>query len=93
MNTHLLYILLTYLAAVNLAAFTAFGIDKWKAAHRRRRISKASLLMYAAVGGSVGAWAGMKVWRHKTLHRKFRYGVPAILAAHTVLAFYLFYFI
>lgn len=93
MNTHLLYILLTYLAAVNLTAFTAFGIDKWNATHRRRRISEASLLMYAAVGGSVGAWAGMKVWRHKTLHRKFRYGVPAILAAHTVLAFYLFYFI
>lgn len=93
MNTHLLYILLTYLAAVNLAAFTAFGIDKWNATHRRRRISETSLLMYAAVGGSVGALAGMKVWRHKTLHRKFRYGVPAILAAHTVLAFYLFYFI
>ena len=70
MNTHLLYILLTYLAAVNLTAF-----------------------MYAAVGGSVGALAGMKVWRHKTLHRKFRYGVPAILVAHAVLAFYLFYFI
>ena len=69
MNTHLLYILLTYLATVNLAPFTAFGIDKWKAAHRRRRISEATLLMYAAVGGSVGAWAGMKVWHHKTLHR------------------------
>ena len=93
MNTHLLYILLTYLAAVNLAAFTAFGIDKWKAAHRRRRISEASLLMYAAVGGSVGAWAGMKVWRHKTLHRKFRYGVPVFFVVFFVFLFYLYYFI
>lgn len=90
MDTPLLYILLTYLAAVNLAAFTVFGIDKWKAVHRHRRVSEATLLMYAVAGGSVGAWAGMMVWRHKTLHRKFRYGVPAILAAQTVLAFYLY---
>jgi uncharacterized membrane protein YsdA (DUF1294 family) len=31
------------------------------------------------VGGSIGAWCAMKVWHHKTLHKKFRYGIPAII--------------
>ena len=39
----------------------------------------AALLLLALLGGSVGAWLGMYVWRHKTQHRKFKYGVPLIL--------------
>lgn len=39
----------------------------------------ATLLLLALLGGSVGAWLGMYVWRHKTQHRKFKYGVPLIL--------------
>lgn len=40
--------------------------------------------MLTVVGGSVGAWLGMKAWHHKTRHRKFRYGVPAILLLQIV---------
>ena len=79
------------LAAVNAATFLAYGIDKWKAKHSKWRISEASLLLMAVLGGSVGAWIGMKVWHHKTLHKKFRYGVPLILIAQITLLAYIFY--
>lgn len=45
--------------------------------------------MMAAIGGSVGAWAGMKLWHHKTRHKKFRYGIPVIFALQIALAGYL----
>ncbi len=78
-----------YLLAINAVAFFAFGLDKWKARHQRWRIPEATLLLLAVVGGSIGAWLGMKTWHHKTLHRKFRYGVPAILALQLAAACYL----
>lgn len=70
---------LIYLAAVNAVTFFMYGIDKWKAKKARRRISEATLLGLAVIGGSIGAWIGIKVWHHKTLHKKFKYGVPLIL--------------
>ena len=62
-----------------------YGIDKWKAKKSKWRISEAALLELAVVGGSIGAWLGMKAWHHKTLHRKFRYGVPLILVVQITL--------
>ena len=70
---------LIYLAAVNAVTFFMYGIDKWKAKRARRRISEATLLGLAVIGGSIGAWLGIRVWHHKTLHKKFKYGVPLIL--------------
>ena len=74
-----LRIVIFYLLAVNLLTFVTYGVDKWKARHNRWRIPEATLLLLAALGGSIGALLAMRVFRHKTLHRKFRYGVPAIL--------------
>ncbi len=65
-------------ALLNLWTFFAFGVDKRKAKKGRWRISEKTLLLLAVLGGSAGAWLGMKVWRHKTLHKKFRYGIPLI---------------
>ena len=70
---------LIYLAAVNVVTFFTSGIDTWKAKRARRRISEATLLGLAVIGGSIGAWIGIRVWHHKTLHKKFKYGVPLIL--------------
>jgi len=78
-----------YLVAINLITFVAYGVDKWKAQNNRWRISEATLLTLAAIGGSIGAWAGMKTFHHKTLHAKFRYGVPAILLLQLALLGYL----
>lgn len=75
----LLHIVITYLAVINVVTFFMYGIDKWKAKKSRWRISEMTLLMVAVIGGSIGAWLGMKAWHHKTLHKKFKYGIPLIL--------------
>ena len=68
-----------YLLIINLVAFVCYGVDKLMAKRNTPRISELALLLLALAGGSVGAWLGMQVWRHKTKHAKFRWGVPMIL--------------
>ena len=80
---------LYYLAAINVITFLIYGIDKWKAKKNKWRISESTLLMLAAIGGSVGAWIGMKTWHHKSLHKKFKYGIPFILTLQLALMVYL----
>ena len=74
-----LHIALIYLVIINVITFFLFGIDKFKAKRSKWRVSEAFLLGMAAIGGSIGAWLGMMVWHHKTLHKKFKYGIPLIL--------------
>ena len=69
--------------------FLVYGIDKWKAKQGSWRISEATLLILAVIGGSIGALLGMKVWRHKTQHKKFKYGLPLILIIQIILIGYL----
>ena len=78
-----------YLLAINAVAFIIYGIDKYKAQKAKWRISEATLLLLAVLGGSIGAWMGMKVWHHKTMHKKFKYGIPAILLIQIALMVYL----
>lgn len=95
MRQYLLYGLLIYLAAINLVAFFLYGIDKWKSRHDKWRVTEAKLIGIALLGGSLGAWLGMKTWHHKTQHAKFRYGLPLILILHlaiAIVAVYYFYF-
>ena len=88
MNTFHSY-LAYYLLAINAVAFIVYGIDKYKAKKAKWRISEATLLLLAVLGGSIGAWMGMKVWHHKTMHKKFKYGIPAILLIQIALMAYL----
>jgi uncharacterized membrane protein YsdA (DUF1294 family) len=81
--------LLYYFVCVNVLTFLVYGIDKWKARQGKWRISEATLLLFAVIGGSIGAWLGMRVWRHKTMHKKFKYGIPAILMIHIIIFGYL----
>jgi len=76
-----LYVAFIYVVTINVVTFFLYGIDKWRARHSKWRIEESTLLWWAAFGGSIGALLGMKVWHHKTLHHKFKYGVPAILIA------------
>ena len=80
---------LYYLLAANVVTFILYGMDKYKAKKAKWRISETTLLTLAAIGGSIGAWAGMRIWRHKTLHKKFKYGIPAIIILQIALAAYL----
>ena len=78
-----------YLLGINAVTFIVYGIDKYKAKKAKLRIPEATLLLLAVLGGSIGAWMGMKVWRHKTKHKKFKYGIPAILLIQIALMAYL----
>ncbi len=78
---HHVYIALLYLASINGLTFFLYGIDKWKARRSRWRVSEGALIGLAVLCGSAGAWLGMKVWHHKTLHAKFKYGLPLIMMA------------
>ena len=80
---------LYYLIVINIVTFLVYGIDKWKAKQGSWRISEATLLILAVIGGSIGALLGMKVWRHKTQHKKFKYGLPLILIIQIILIGYL----
>ena len=87
MNVHV--IIIYYLLVINAVAFIVYGIDKLKARKGRWRIPETTLLLLAIVGGSIGAWLGMKAWHHKTMHLKFKYGLPAIILLQLALAVYL----
>ena len=90
-----------YLIAINLLTFIVYGIDKWrstsgrllpsgrkKAKRSKWRIPEATLLGLAVIGGSIGAWLGMRVWHHKTLHKKFRFGIPMIIILQIAFVFF-----
>ena len=81
--------IICYLLAINIATFLLYGIDKYKAKKGKWRISEATLLTMAAIGGSIGAWAGMRLWHHKTMHKKFKYGIPLIIILQIALVTYL----
>ena len=78
-----------YLLAINIVSFFLYGIDKYKAKKNKWRISEATLLMIAVIGGSIGAWVGMRLWHHKTMHKKFKYGIPLIIIMQIALVAYL----
>ena len=79
-------LLSVYLVLINLAALLVYGSDKRRARKGKRRISEKTLFALAAVGGSIGAIAGMYLFRHKTRHGTFRFGLPAILLLQILLA-------
>ena len=81
--------ILIYIAVINVIAFILFGVDKWKAKHGSWRITEATLLDAAILGGSIGAYLGMKVFHHKTQHKKFVYGIPLIIFFHLLLLFFI----
>lgn len=80
-----------YLLIINAIAFLLMLIDKQKARKKKWRIKEATLMGVAALGGSIGALAGMYTFRHKTLHKKFTLGIPAILVGQLALGALLIY--
>ena len=85
------------LICITVVTFLVYGIDKWKAKQGSWRISEATLLLLAVIGGSIGALLGMQVWHHKTQHKKYfaeqsgkaerKYGLPLILLTQIALIY------
>lgn len=83
-------IFFSYLLFINIFTFIAMGIDKRKAKKKKWRTPEKTLMTLAIVGGSVGMILGMKFFRHKTLHRLFSIGGPAILIIQLILLYLIY---
>lgn len=77
--------LIIYFIIMNIVGFALMGIDKRKAIKRTFRIPEATLFIVALIGGSIGSILGMQVFRHKTRHWYFVFGMPAILVVQILL--------
>ncbi len=84
-------LIILYLLAVNLVSFIVMGIDKKKAQKRAWRIPESTLFVLAIIGGSIGSVIGMQLFRHKTRHWYFVYGMPAILILQILLVLILLF--
>jgi len=73
---------------VNILTFLMMGMDKRFAVQRTRRLPEKMFLILALLGGSAGVWLGMKAFRHKTLHKQFYLGMPAVIAVQVLVLIY-----
>lgn len=80
--------LAVFYGILSLLAFLLYGLDKYFARHRKRRIPESLLLGIAAAGGAPGAFLAMEIFHHKTRHMSFRVLVPAFIVLHAGLVFY-----
>lgn len=84
-NKGIFFTLLTFLCIMNILAFMGFGTDKHRAKHSKYRLSERKLMRYCFLGGAAGGLAGMLIFRHKTLHKKFSVGIPLLFAIQLIL--------
>lgn len=82
-------IFIIYLIIINIITFIVFGIDKYKAQKSKWRTPEKVLFLLSAIGGSVGALAGMYTFRHKTKKTAFKFGIPAILVVQVVVIYFI----
>ncbi len=82
-------LILGYLVIINIVGLAVMGIDKAKAIKGAWRIPEKTLFLFSLIGGSIGTWAGMYLFHHKTKHWYFVIGMPAILIIQLVIAAYL----
>ena len=81
--------LLIWYALSGFVLFALMGLDKGKAKRERWRVSETTLFAWALLGGAAGGWLGMRVFHHKTLHFRFRYGFPLLTLAHAAVLLWL----
>ena len=86
---NILYFVALYLTVINLTGFAVMGIDTRKAVRHLWRVRESTLFLIALLGGSVGSILGMRMFRHKTRHWYFVYGMPAILVLQILLAVFI----
>ena len=82
-----LFLLIIYIAVVNIIGFALMGIDKRRARNNAFRIPEATLFAFAIIGGSIGATIGMFTFKHKTKHWYFKFGLPLIVLIQAIIIF------
>lgn len=85
-------LVIIYLLIINLVGIVAMGADKSKAKNGAWRIPEKTLFFISIIGGSIGTWAGMYLFRHKTKHWYFVIGMPLILIIQIVIVTAVIYF-
>ena len=83
-------ILYIYLAAVNILGGVLCALDKYKAKRGKWRIRERTFFIISLLGGGVGVYVSMWIFRHKTLHKRFTLGIPAIIILQAAAAVYLY---
>lgn len=86
-----IWILICYLLIMNIIGIAVMGIDKSSAKRHAWRIPEKVLFLVSLLGGSIGTWAGMYIFRHKTKHWYFVVGMPAILILQIVAGVWFFF--
>lgn len=83
------------LIIINIISYIVMSIDKKRAVRgrSRERIPEKTLFILAAVGGAAGVWMAMRTKRHKTKHRSFVWGVPALFMLNVIMYGFVFYYI
>lgn len=89
-DRNIFWTVLIYLLIMNIFGLFMMGIDKSRAKRHVWRISEKTLFLVSVIGGSIGTWAGMYLFRHKTKHWYFVIGMPAIFVVHIVIIAFAF---
>lgn len=79
-----------YMIFINILAFAAMGIDKYKAKKKKWRTPEKTLMTLAAIGGALGMIIGMNFFRHKTRHKLFLVGGPIILIMQLIIFYFIY---
>ncbi|MEE1087249.1 MAG: DUF1294 domain-containing protein [Schaedlerella sp.] len=82
MEINIALVIFIYIVAINLIGLLVMAIDKQRAKKNGWRIPEKTFFIISLIGGSIGTWAGMYTFRHKTKHWYFVVGMPLILILH-----------
>jgi uncharacterized membrane protein YsdA (DUF1294 family) len=77
--------MILYFTAISILSFLLFGLDKQKAKQNKRRISEFTLLLVSFLGGSLGSFLAMFIFRHKTSKTSFKIKFGLILLAQILI--------
>ena len=84
-------VVIVYVLFVNVVTFLMYGVDKWNAMKNQWRIPEKTLFGIAVIGGSIGAYVGMRLFHHKTKKPKFYIGIPLIFVVQIAMLIYIYY--